>query len=146
MRRPPDDSADPIVRTVLAVDAALDTMTFAGDLPVGWRAQLMMANPEDLIEGAGAAADQCRRADDVDDANGDAGDAGDTLAIGVSCVGRRLVLGGATDDELMAVVDGLGSSTRLVGFYSYGEISPASGACELHNQTMTITTIREAGE
>ncbi|MGB5261421.1 MAG: FIST N-terminal domain-containing protein, partial [Gammaproteobacteria bacterium] len=31
-----------------------------------------------------------------------------------------------------------------VGFYSYGEISPfTSGQCELHNQTMTLTTISE---
>jgi hypothetical protein len=27
-----------------------------------------------------------------------------------------------------------------VGFYSYGELSPcATGRCELHNQTMTLT-------
>lgn len=33
-----------------------------------------------------------------------------------------------------------------LGFYSYGEISPhaVSGICELHNQTMTVTTIAEA--
>jgi hypothetical protein len=33
----------------------------------------------------------------------------------------------------------------LTGFYSYGEISPFSkgGTCELHNQTMTITTLSE---
>jgi hypothetical protein len=33
----------------------------------------------------------------------------------------------------------------LAGFYSYGEISPftPNARCELHNQTMTITTISE---
>jgi hypothetical protein len=32
-----------------------------------------------------------------------------------------------------------------VGFYSYGEISPfGTGHCDLHNQTMTLTTIGEA--
>ena len=38
-----------------------------------------------------------------------------------------------------------GDDAVLVGFYSYGEIAPFSGstACELHNQTMTITTLRE---
>ena len=32
-----------------------------------------------------------------------------------------------------------------IGFYSYGEISPQtpSAKCELHNQTMTITTFTE---
>jgi hypothetical protein len=32
-----------------------------------------------------------------------------------------------------------------IGFYSYGEICPPTGLrkCELHNQTMTITTLGE---
>ena len=35
--------------------------------------------------------------------------------------------------------------TVMTGFYSYGEISPfmPGAKCELHNQTMTITTLRE---
>jgi hypothetical protein len=39
----------------------------------------------------------------------------------------------------------LGKDTALCGFYSYGEISPFSkdAKCELHNQTMTITTFKE---
>jgi len=33
----------------------------------------------------------------------------------------------------------------VVGFYSYGELSPVSaGTCDLHNQTMTITVFRSA--
>jgi hypothetical protein len=33
----------------------------------------------------------------------------------------------------------------LAGFYSYGEIAPftPNASCELHNQTMTITTLSE---
>jgi hypothetical protein len=33
----------------------------------------------------------------------------------------------------------------LAGFYSYGELCPPGtvGGCELHNQTMTITTFAE---
>ena len=40
----------------------------------------------------------------------------------------------------------LGAGTTLAGFYSYGELAPRSlgAACELHNQTMTVTTFREA--
>ena len=46
---------------------------------------------------------------------------------------------------LLAGPPGLGKTT-LAGFYSYGEISPfnTSARCELHNQTMTITTLAEA--
>ncbi|MGB8647214.1 MAG: hypothetical protein WCF84_18395 [Anaerolineae bacterium] len=46
---------------------------------------------------------------------------------------------------MAGVRDILGAATTLSGFYSYGEISPFTpGArCELHNQTMTITTLME---
>ena len=38
----------------------------------------------------------------------------------------------------------LPKGTRQVGFYSYGELSPiASGRCDLHNQTMTLTGVWE---
>jgi len=62
----------------------------------------------------------------------------------VSCVGRRLYLGQRVEDELEAVTSGLGPNCELVGFYSYGELSPvAVGGCDLHNQTMTITVFGE---
>jgi hypothetical protein len=35
-------------------------------------------------------------------------------------------------------------ATQQIGFYSYGEISPfTTGYCDLHNQTMTLTTLSE---
>ena len=44
----------------------------------------------------------------------------------------------------VAVLDTLPPGTQQVGFYSYGEISPhASGRCDLHNQTMTLTVLGE---
>ena len=50
-----------------------------------------------------------------------------------------------TEEEVEATMDVLPESAALVGFYSYGEISPFTplGKCELHNQTMTITTLSE---
>jgi hypothetical protein len=49
------------------------------------------------------------------------------------------------EEEVESVRDVLGDRTILAGFYSYGEISPLtpSAKCELHNQTMTITTFVE---
>jgi hypothetical protein len=42
------------------------------------------------------------------------------------------------------VLGSLPPGSEMVGFYSYGEISPhTSGSCELHNQTMTVTTLQE---
>ena len=67
------------------------------------------------------------------------------LAILISCVGRRLVLKQRVEEEVEGVRDVLGKNAVLAGFYSYGEISPhtPSAKCELHNQTMTITTFNE---
>ena len=139
------------VRTVLAVDETADTMTFAGDVPEGSSVRLMHASPEALIGGAEGAAHAAAAALDAapygaEDA--DAGEAGATLALLVSCVGRRLVLRQRTEEELEAVADALragGGDVVLAGFYSYGEIAPpAAGApSALHNQTMTITLLAE---
>jgi hypothetical protein len=126
-------SAEQVVRTVLAVDEANQSMTFAGDVPTGWRAQLMRSSPHRLVDGASCAAETAR----VDHA-------GPTLAVAISCVGRRLVLGARTEEELEATLDSLPQQSSLVGFYSYGEIAPSEGGfCELHNQTMTLTTFAE---
>ena len=67
-----------------------------------------------------------------------------TLMIAISCVGRRLVLKERTKEELEVVFNVLPGFIRQIGFYSYGEISPyTTGVCELHNQTMTLTSISE---
>jgi hypothetical protein len=67
------------------------------------------------------------------------------FSILVSCIGRRLLMGQRTTDETEAAGVELGANTVRLGFYSYGEISPhaTSGICELHNQTMTVTTLAE---
>ena len=126
----------PVVRTILSVDEATQSLTFAGDVPEGACARLMKANFDRLIDGAtGAAKTSCL-----------ALDAGTTeLAILISCVGRKLVLKQRIEEEVEAVRDVLGPGAALAGFYSYGEISPFTpGArCELHNQTMTITALSE---
>jgi hypothetical protein len=60
-------------------------------------------------------------------------------------VGRKLVLQQRIEEEIESVREVLGSEATLTGFYSYGELCPtgANVGCDLHNQTMTITTMRE---
>jgi hypothetical protein len=122
-----------VVRTVLSVDRAARSMTFAGDMPQGWVGQLMRGNFDRLAAGAAKAA---RQACDGHNAQ---------IALLVSCIGRRLLMGQHTMDEVEAAGAEIGAEVPRLGFYSYGEISPhsASGVCELHNQTMTVTTISE---
>jgi len=130
------DNELPVVRTILAVDEQARSLTFAGDVPIGYCARLMRANFERLVDGASGAARATYAS---------IGDAPPDLAILISCVGRKLVLKQRIEEEVEAVQEVLGPDTVMTGFYSYGEISPftPSARCELHNQTMTITTLSE---
>lgn len=128
------DATRRTVRTILAVDEDAQSMTFAGDVPQGWCAQLMRANKDRLVDGAMQAAAMSELPPND----------GPQLAVAISCVGRRLVLGERTEEEIDATLEALVPGSELVGFYSYGEIAPhAEGFCDLHNQTMTITTVAE---
>ncbi|MBU0677851.1 MAG: FIST C-terminal domain-containing protein [Verrucomicrobia bacterium] len=126
----------PVVRTILAIDEKEESMTFAGDVPEGYYARLMKANFNRLIDGAvGAARSSAEKL----------GPGSAELAILISCVGRKMVLKQRVEEEVEGVREVLGQGAALTGFYSYGEISPIlpSVKCELHNQTMTITTFSE---
>lgn len=134
--RPPGADADAaVVRTILAVDTENSSMTFAGNIPEGWTAQLMRASIDALIDGAEQAGSKLES---------DKNASGEGLCVAVSCVGRRLVLGQRADEEVEAVSQLLDPVFKLIGFYSYGELAPGlSGRCELHNQTMTLTSLCE---
>ncbi|MSU74449.1 hypothetical protein EXS57_01575 [Candidatus Kaiserbacteria bacterium] len=126
-----------VVRTILSVDEKEQSMTFAGDVPEGVVVRLMKANFDRLIDGASGAASMSIESLDKEKAE---------LAILISCIGRKLVLKERVEDEIVAVQEKIGSQAAIVGFYSYGEISPTAPTerqCQLHNQTMTITTFRE---
>lgn len=131
-----EDGTTPVVRTILAVSEEEQSMTFAGDMPEGAYARFMKANFDRLVDGATGAAKTSYEA---------VGSSSPDLAVLISCVGRKLVLKQRIEEEVEGVRDVLGERTALIGFYSYGEISPFTpGAkCELHNQTMTITTFSE---
>lgn len=123
-----------VVRTLLAVDHDAQSLTFAGDVPEGTRIQLMRAHFERLVEGAREAAGLAS----VEHLEA-------PLVIAVSCVGRRLVLDERVTEELDAVASSVPPDATVVGFYSYGELSPVhDGRCDLHNQTMTLTIVGES--
>jgi hypothetical protein len=129
-----------MTRTILNINEADGSMVFAGDVPEGATVQLMRANTASLIDGAEVAAEHALSKNLANPANG--------LAMLISCVGRRIVLGKHCEEELEVAKDILGDQWSYAGFYSYGELSPMlnSDTCALHNQTMTITTICETDE
>ncbi len=124
-----------VVRTILGIDRTTRSMTFAGDMPLGWHAQLMRGTNERLIEGAANAAQQAQA--------GLTGPAQFSLL--VSCIGRKLLMGQRIEEEVEAAADVLANGAQPFGFYSYGEISPQheTGFAQLHNQTMTVFLMRE---
>lgn len=132
-----DHNALGLIRTILAVDEASGSLTLAGEINADGYLKLMHASTDKLVNGAEAAAEAAVAMQDIP---------GDTLAILVSCVGRKLVMGNRVDEEVEAVGDVFGSKAVLTGFYSYGEISPFTpgASCKLHNQTMTVTLLGEA--
>jgi hypothetical protein len=135
----PQPGAEPLVRTVLGIDEAQQSMTFAGDIPQGGTARLMRATQARLVDAAGQAAT---------DAAGKAAAQGSkgtpALVLSVSCVGRRMILGQHTEDELELVAEAFSSGCIHVGFYSYGEIAPAgSEVSRLHNQTIAVGVFTE---
>ena len=108
-----------------------------GRLPQGGIARLMRTHNDHLIDSAGLAVQRATCGLQASDP---------PLVVSVSCVGRRLVLGERTDEEVETVVEGAPRDAGHVGFYSYGEIAPAlaGGGCDLHNQTMTVTVFSES--
>lgn len=122
-----------LIRTVLEIDEETKSMVFAGNVPEGYVARLMHASVEQLIDGAAAAAAQIKPQT-----------TSNALCVAVSCTGRRMVMGDDTEEELEAVLGELPPGIQQIGFYSYGELSPYSaGQCDLHNETMTLTTYYE---
>lgn len=132
----PDENSIPIVRTILSINDQDQSMIFAGDVPEGWHAQLMKANFDRLVDAAYQAANFIQEGQ---------GNVAPDLAILVSCVGRKVVLDQRVEEEIENVQEILGNKTSIAGFYSYGEIAPSrsKNGSDLHNQTMTITTISE---
>lgn len=126
-----------IFRTILGVDETSGSLTLAGDIDASGYLKLMHSSTDKLIEGAETAAKAA-----LQTGNGHCGDA---LAILVSCIGRKLVMGDRVDEEVEAVANTLGKDTTITGYYSNGEIAGTAfhGECRLHNQTMTITWLYE---
>ena len=131
-----DHSEMGLIRTILGVDEAAGSLTLAGDIDSNGYLRLMHASTDALVDGAEAAAEAARAMQTKPN---------EGLALLVSCVGRKLVMGGRVDEEVEAVGEVFGKGSTLTGFYSYGEISPFSPQveCKLHNQTMTITYLAE---
>jgi len=132
----PEGKNEAVVRTILSINEENNSMVLAGDVPENSKVQLMMASIDAIASGAQQAAEIA-----VLDRKKPA-----ELALIVSCIGRKLVMNQRVEEEIEQVQEVIGNATAITGFYSYGEMAPFNGvnkACELHNQTMTLTLMSE---
>ncbi|NTV68673.1 MAG: hypothetical protein HGA71_00865 [Azonexaceae bacterium] len=132
-----DHNAVGLIRTILGIDEVSGSLILAGEIDPDGYLRLMHASTDKLVNGAESAAEAAIAMQQG---------TGESIAILVSCVGRKLVMGDRVDEEVEAVGEVFGEAGVLTGFYSYGEISPFTpgASCKLHNQTMTITCLSEA--
>lgn len=131
-----DENTDTVglIRTILDIDEEAGSLILAGDMEVGQKVCLMHGSTDQLVSGAEQAAEN------LGDVSEDQG-----ALICVSCVGRKILMGDDTEEELDVIRETLGDNLPITGFYSYGEICQFEGTnqVELHNQTMTLTYITE---
>jgi hypothetical protein len=132
------DTADEsyVVRTLVSTNDENESVTFAGNMPSGYLAQLMRANFDRLISGASHAAELASKHLPKDSKP--------SITIAISCYGRKSLLGERTEEEVEAAMESYPTGTAQIGFYSYGEIAPVTAnSCDFHSQTMTITVFQE---
>lgn len=123
------------LRCGLAVDHKKGTISLAASMPEGVAITLTTASRGDIINGAKLAAEQakiCLK-----------GTKPQAIMM-FSCVGRKLVLGRRTGEEVTVVQEILGKDVPLIGFYTYGEIGPIDkmkkelSATKFHNETVVL--------
>lgn len=136
----PDDSSTFVCRATMGVDHEAGSITFAGDIPQGVWVKMTMGYEADIIQAATQAA---RTA--MDNLQGDNAEIKPKIVFIYSCMARKIVLGSKTQNEIAAVQNIVGQNVPIIGFYTYGEFSPAgeSNTSYFHNETITLSIIGE---
>ena len=123
------------LRCGLGVDHERGTITLAASIPEGSSLTLTAASRGDIINGAKLAAEQAKAT--LEGAKPEA-------ILMFSCVGRKLVLGRRTREEVEGVRRILGEDVPIVGFYTYGEMGPIDkrqaelAEAKFHNETVVL--------
>lgn len=126
-----------LIRTILATDDTESAMIFAGNMPQGSTVRMMRGDIQKLIRASATAAK-----DSVETLK----NRKPQLTLMLSCVGRKIIMDKKVEEEVLAAEEILDGDCAVAGFYTYGGLSPfgVGTPCELHNQTMTITTFSES--
>lgn len=128
-----------LVRSVLGVDAAKNSITLSSDIPQGYLLQPLRASPQTLLE---ATRDASRSLEESQAPLGT-----DALVLMISHPARGIILGGHAREELQSAEGALpkGPTPHLTRLVGAGEIAPSrNGHCDLHNQSFAIAMIMES--
>jgi hypothetical protein len=119
------------VRHVVAADFALRSLQVQVPIPQGSLTWIMDGDLASVLEATGVA---CA------DAVAALGSHPPVGLIAFDCVGRRRILGHATDDEIARMVAQV-NDAPVAGLYTYGEIARPHGVTGFHNQTLAVLAI-----
>jgi len=111
----------------------VQVLKFAGEIPQGALVHLTCGDSQSLLQATEIAVRQ---------ALGELGGTKPALAFAFCCMARRILLGRHTREEAQRIMMELGP-VPLIGFYTYGEFSPAQQGTPsvLHNETATLAII-----
>lgn len=125
----------PLVRTPLFVDHDKKSITYAGDMPEGATVRIMKAGTMKLLNSVVETGQMLSKNIPEPD-----------VIMMVSSVGRRAVMNKLVVEEALDLQECFPKHTSVIGYYSYGEFSHFSdnkAHCYLHNQTLTLTAMKE---
>lgn len=128
------------LRCGLAVDHKQGSINLAASIPVGSSVTLTTASRNDIINGAYLAAKQAKHS---------LKKVKPKAILMFSCIGRKIILGRRTEEEITAVKKVLGNNIPIIGFYTYGEIGPidkmkpALTSTKFHNETVVLWVLAE---
>jgi hypothetical protein len=128
------------LRAPLSIDKNKKSITFAAAIPEGKYVTITTASRNSIIGGSASASKQAKetfKGKKID------------LMLIFDCIGRKLVLGKRTQEEITAVQNTLGKNIPMIGFFTYGEIGPIDKrvkelqSTRYHNQTTIVFLMGE---
>jgi hypothetical protein len=123
-----------ILRATMSVNRKDRSITFAGEIPEGAMVNMTCGDKSSILKAAETAAKEARAA-----MTGTAPE----IIFCYSCMARKIVLGGRTEEEIEQIQAEFGPQIPIIGFYSYGEFCPVGSAVQnyLHNETITLSVL-----
>ncbi|MDP3735030.1 MAG: FIST N-terminal domain-containing protein [bacterium] len=139
----PEYEDEYLIRDPITVDEK-GAITCAAEVPEGSEVRLMIGSREKAIEAAKDAAAHMMHEFEIEKSK-------PKFVLMFNCIAREKLYGTRANEEIQAVLDVIGRTTPLLGFYTYGEQAPLGGELRNHekissrfyNETMVLFGVGE---